>query len=118
MCCNAWLLVTIATDRWIRVRFPFKSKQLCTPRNALITTIIIVILCAGFNAHILEPDYGQLPAGVMTLCGPKPTNSTYNTFVRQIWPTIFSSVQTLLPVILLIIFSLDTFGCLARQRAI
>lgn len=31
MCCSAWLLVAIATDRWIRVRFPFKSKEICTP---------------------------------------------------------------------------------------
>jgi hypothetical protein len=117
MCCNAWLLVAIVTDRWIRVRFPFKSKQICTPRNALIATMIILILCAGFNAHILEPDYVQLPAGVMTVCGPKQTDDVYNTFVRQIWPTLFSCIQTLLPVILLIIFSIDTFRRLARQTA-
>ena len=117
MCCNAWLLVGIVTDRWIRVRFPFKSKQICTPRNALIATMIIIILCAGFNAHILEPDYGQLPAGVVTVCGPKPTNAVYNTFVRKIWPTIFSCVQTLVPVILLVIFSIDTFRRIVRQTA-
>ncbi|CAF1120880.1 unnamed protein product [Adineta steineri] len=118
MCSNAWLLVAIVTDRWIRVKFPFKSKQICTPRNALIITIIIVILSAGFNAHILEPSYGQLPAGIMTVCGPKPTNAIYNTFVRQIWPTIFSCIQTLIPVILLMIFSIDTFRRLARQTRI
>lgn len=104
MCSNAWLLAAIATDRWIRVRFPFKSKQICTLRNALILTIIIIILSAGFNAHILAPSYGQLPAGVMTVCGPKPTNRAYNTFVRQIWPTIFACIQTLVPVILLLFF--------------
>jgi hypothetical protein len=118
MCCNAWLLVGIATDRWIRVRFPFKSKQICTLRNALIATIIILILSAGFNGHILQPDYGQLPAGIMTVCGPKPTNQAYNTFVRQIWPTIFSCIQTIVPVILLIILSIDTFRRLSRQRII
>jgi TRAP-type C4-dicarboxylate transport system permease large subunit len=115
MCCNAWLLVAITTDRWIRVRFPFKSKQFCTRRNAFIAAIIIIILSAGFNGHILEPDYGQLPAGIMTVCGPKPTNTIYNTFVRQIWPIIFSCIQTVLPVILLVILSIDTFHRLARQ---
>jgi len=118
MCCNAWLLVAITTDRWIRVRFPFKSKQICTLRNALISTIIIIILCAGFNAHILGPYYGQLPAGVMTVCGPNPSNRAYDTFVRQIWPTIFSCIQTVIPVILLIILSIDTFRRLSRQRQI
>jgi hypothetical protein len=118
MCCNAWLLVGIAMDRWIRVRFPFKSKQLCTPRHALIATAIIVILCAGFNAHVLTPYYGQLPAGVLTVCGPNPTNAVYNTFVRQIWPTLFSCVQTVILVILLICFSIDTFRRLARQTTI
>jgi hypothetical protein len=118
MCCNAWLLVAITTDRWIRVRFPFKSKQICTLRNALISTIIIIILCAGFNAHILGPYYGQLPAGVMTVCGPNPSNRAYDTFVRQIWPTIFSCIQTVIPVILLIILSIDTFRRLSRQRII
>jgi hypothetical protein len=116
MCCNAWLLVAITTDRWIRVRFPFKSKQFCTRRNAFITALIIIILSAGFNAHILEPDYGQLPAGIMTVCGPKPTNTIYNTFVRQIWPIIFSCIQTLLPVTLLIILSIDTFHRLVQQN--
>ncbi|CAF2868082.1 unnamed protein product [Rotaria sp. Silwood2] len=115
MCCNAWLLVTISIDRWIRIRFPYKLKQYCTIRNAFIATIIIVIFFAGFNAHVLELDYVQLPAGVMTVCGPKPSNSVYNTFVRQIWPTLFSCIQTLLPAILMIIFSVDTFRRLARQ---
>ncbi|CAF1091633.1 unnamed protein product [Rotaria sp. Silwood1] len=118
MCCNAWLLVAIAIDRWIRIRFPYKSKQYCTPRNVLIITIIIIIFFAGFNAHVLEADYGQLPAGIMTVCGPKPTNPIYNTFVRQIWPTLFSCIQTIFPAILMIIFSIDTFRRLARQTTI
>lgn len=114
MCCNAWFLVAIAVDRWIRVRFPFKSKQLCTPRKALLVALAIVILCAGFNAHTLSPSYGQLPAGVMTVCGPRPTNAVYNTFVRQIWPTMFSLAQTILPVVLLLAFSIDTCRRLTR----
>jgi hypothetical protein len=118
MCCNAWLLVTIATDRWIRVRFPFKSKQICTIQNTLISTIIIIILSSGFNAHILQPDYGQLPAGIMTVCGPNPSNVVYDRFVRQIWPALFSCIQTLIPVILLLILSIDTFRRLSRQTAI
>jgi uncharacterized membrane protein len=117
MCCNAWLLVAIATDRWIRVRFPFKSKQICTVRNALVTATIIIILCAGLNAHVLQPNYGQLPAGIMTVCGPEPNDQLYNTFVRQIWPIIFSSIQTLIPVILLLILSIDTFRRLSRQTS-
>lgn len=79
---------------------------------------MIVILCAGFNAHILQRDYVQLPAGVMTVCGPKPSNPTYNTFVRKIWPTIFSCIQTLLPVILLVIFAVDIFRRVARQTIV
>jgi hypothetical protein len=54
----------------------------------------------------------------MTVCGPKPTNRAYDTFVRQIWPTIFSCIQTVVPVILLIILSIDTFRRLSRQRQI
>ncbi|UJR23971.1 hypothetical protein I4U23_026938 [Adineta vaga] len=115
MCSNAWLLVIIAIDRWIRVKFPFKSKEICTPRNALLMAIIVVILSAGFNGHVLGPSYGQLPAGVMTVCGPKPSNAIYNTFVRQIWPTIFSFIQTLLPAALLMILSMDTFRRLVGQ---
>lgn len=118
MCCNAWLLVTIAVDRWIRVRFSWKCKQICTRKNAFIVTILIVIVCAGFNAHVLGPSYTQLPAGVMTVCGPSPSNAVYNRFFREIWPVLFSAIQTLIPVLLLMIFSLDTFRRLVQQRRI
>ena len=118
MCCNAWFLVMISVDRWIRVRFPFKSKEVCTPRNALLIIINIVILSAIFNVHTLIPKlYGQRPAGIMTVCGSTQTDPVYANFSNQILPALFSSVQTLLPVILILIFSCDTFRRLTRQSS-
>ena len=118
MCSNAWLLVMIAADRWIRVRFPLKSKRICTPRHAWLTSIAIVIVSAGFNSHVLGPSYGRLQAGIMTVCGPSAYNQIYNVFIRQIWPTLFSCVQILLPALLMTVFSLDTFHRVVQQRHI
>ncbi|CAF1216927.1 unnamed protein product [Didymodactylos carnosus] len=119
MCCNAWLLVTISADRWARVRFPFKSKQKCTRRNALLVIIGILIAAAGLNGHFLVPQiFGRLPAGVMTVCGASMVNPNYFQFFRRTWPILFSCLQTLIPVILLLIFSLDTFRRLARNSIV
>ncbi|CAF4490889.1 unnamed protein product [Rotaria socialis] len=119
MFCNAWLLVTIAVDRWARVRFPLKSKEVCTRRNALVATVGILMVAIGLNSPFVVPQlFGRLPAGIMTVCGANMADHAYFQFFRHIWPILFSCIQTFLPVILLLMFSLDTFRRLAKQSAI
>ncbi|CAF2625396.1 unnamed protein product [Rotaria sp. Silwood2] len=91
ICCSAWLLVAISTDRWERVRFPFKSKQVCTRRNTFLVTTGIIIFPASLNSHFLLPQLcGRLPAGIMTVCGARMVNPTYFQFFRRTWPILFS----------------------------
>ncbi|CAF1438499.1 unnamed protein product [Didymodactylos carnosus] len=60
--------------------------------TVLLVTIGILIVSAGFNGHFLVPQiFGRLPAGVMTI---------------------------LIPGIILLIFSLDTFRRLGRNSLI
>jgi hypothetical protein len=81
MCSSAWLLVAISIDRWLRIRFPFKVKKLCTIKRVLFGALIILICAITLNSHLLLPSLGSL-AGT-TVCGPN-SSATYSFFFRQV----------------------------------
>jgi len=85
MCSSAWLLLAISIDRWVRIRFPFRVKQLCTTKRVLFGALIILICAILFNSHLLLPSLGSLST---TICGPI-SSSTYSFFFRRVSIPLF-----------------------------
>jgi hypothetical protein len=81
MCSSAWLLLAISIDRWLRIRFPFQVKKLCTRKRVLFGALFILISAMALNSHLLLPSLGSLPGA--TICGPI-SSSTYSFFFRQV----------------------------------
>jgi len=81
MCSSAWLLLAISIDRWLRIRFPFQVKKLCTRTRVLFGALFILISAMALNSHLLLPSLGSLPG--VTICGPN-SSSTYSFFFRQV----------------------------------
>ena len=46
-----WTLVMITIERIISVVFPLRHSRICTPRNALITWVVIFLMLVGCNMH-------------------------------------------------------------------
>ncbi|CAF3594067.1 unnamed protein product [Rotaria sp. Silwood1] len=83
MCCSAWLLLSITIDRWLRVQFPFRVKELCTTKRVLIGAFIILIFSIALNSHLLLPSLGIVPGAIA--CAPDPmSNSTYQYFYTEV----------------------------------
>jgi hypothetical protein len=81
ICSSAWLLLAISIDRWLRIRFPFQVKKLCTRTRVLFGALFILISAMALNSHLLLPSLGSLPGA--NICGPIPS-STYSFFFRQV----------------------------------
>jgi hypothetical protein len=81
MCTSAWFLLAISIDRWLRIRYPFRVKQLCTQKRVLCGALFIVICAITLNSHLLLPALKSIP--VTTVCGPI-SNSTYSFFFSQV----------------------------------
>ncbi|CAF4254849.1 unnamed protein product [Rotaria sp. Silwood2] len=115
MCYSAWLLLSITIDRWLRVQFPFRVKELCTTKRVLIGAFIILMFSVTLNSHLLLPSLGVVPGAIA--CAPGPmSNPTYQYFYMEIWPFLITSLQIILPTILLLIFSIKIFLELRRQQ--
>ncbi|CAF1107856.1 unnamed protein product [Adineta ricciae] len=115
MCCTAWFLLTITIDRWLRVRFPFRVKELCTRQRVTIGACVIVIVSAALNSHLALPFIGVV--GDATVCSTYPTaNAAYQYFYLTIWPILITILQIILPIILLLAFSISMFVELRRQQ--
>ncbi|CAF1255004.1 unnamed protein product [Rotaria sp. Silwood1] len=101
---SAWMLTTIACDRWIRSQFPIKSKRLCTPRTAIYTIIIVLIIDCLLHIHIITPMFGQIAPGVTTMCGANSRYPNYSYFYEKIWPIITLLTITIIPASCMIFF--------------
>ena len=69
--CSVWILVLTTTDRCLRTRFPFKTKQGCTRRKALTAILVVVMIGTGLYSHILNAQFfGKRFPGIATeTCG-------------------------------------------------
>jgi hypothetical protein len=84
--CSAWVLVIISIDRWIRTRFPYKSRTLCTPKRVLIGVILLIICDTIIHSPMLTPLFGMLLPGVaIVACGPSFQHIFYFYFYYFIW---------------------------------
>jgi hypothetical protein len=96
--CSAWILTSIAADRWIRARLPFQVNRWCTRRNVFIVTLTTIIIGCIMHSHLLLTDvFGRLnPAIANEACGPLAPFSDYAVFYFSRWPIV--QVVTKLPV--------------------
>ncbi len=83
MCCTAWLLLTITIDRWLRIRFPFRVKQLCTRKRVLIGACIIVICSVALNFHLALPSMGSVP-GATACTADSSSSAIYQYFYSDV----------------------------------
>jgi len=82
MCSSAWLLLTISIDRWVRIRYPFQVKKLCTRKRVLCGAFIILTCAIVFNSHLLLPSFGSLSG--TNICGPS-ISTTYTFFYKKVF---------------------------------
>ena len=85
---SAWVLVTISFDRWFRTRFPFKAVIWCTPKRALLLTVLLLVVCIGLNSHQLSASFGEFIPGVPHVCSASITSITYFIFYYTEWGII------------------------------
>jgi hypothetical protein len=87
--CSAWILVLIAIDRWLRTRFPFKTNNWCTRRNAVIAVAIVGVIGTGLYSHMLIAQFfsARFPGIATEACGPA-LRSSYTRFYFSQWPYI------------------------------
>lgn len=83
MCCTSWLLLAITIDRWLRIRFPFRVKQICTRNRVLIGACIIVICSILLNFHLALPSIGVVPGSTACTAGPS-ASPTYQYFYSNV----------------------------------
>ncbi|CAF0881386.1 unnamed protein product [Adineta ricciae] len=115
MCCTAWFLLTITIDRWLRIRFPFRVRELCTRQRVTIGACVIVIVSAALNSHLALPFIGVV--GDATVCSASQTSTAaYQYFYSTIWPILITILQIILPTVLLLAFSISMFVELRRQQ--
>ena len=79
MCCTAWLLLAITIDRWVRVRFPFRVRELCTRQRVTIGACIIVIVSAALNSHLASP-FIQVVSGATACSISSAASAAYQYF--------------------------------------
>ncbi|CAF3645710.1 unnamed protein product [Rotaria sp. Silwood1] len=94
---SAWMLATISCDRWLRSQFPTKAQRFCTPRTAIYSIIIALILDCLLHIHLLTPMFGQIAPGITTNCGPDSRYPNYTYFYNTICPVITVLTVTIIP---------------------
>ena len=115
---SAWILVLIAIDRLIRVRFPFRHARLCTRKVAACMTAVVCICGTMFTSHVLQPEF-TFPTPTSNRCGPiRSPPTTYSLFYYNIWPILQLISTYLLPSILMIFFLIGVYSKMNEQRTI
>ena len=115
---SAWLLVLIAIDRLIRVRFPFRHARLCTRKMIACVTVVICICAMVFTYHVLQPEFA-FASRTSGRCGPMRSPPTdYSTFYYNIWPTLQLIVTYVLPSICMIFILIGIYTKMRERQAV
>ena len=92
---SSWLVVCIAVERVLVVKYPFRAKSLCNTRNALITVAAVFLL-------IFAISWYHYPKWVVNEEGICSLNSSYLTFSMYVSPWLMSSLYSYLPFLILL----------------
>ena len=92
---SSWLVVCIAVERVLVVKYPFRAKTLCNTRNALITVAAVFLL-------IFAISWYHYPTWVVNEEGICSLNPSYLTFSMYVSPWLMSVLYSYLPFLILI----------------
>lgn len=113
---SAWILVLIAIDRLVRVRFPFRQARLCTRKVAACMIATVCICSTVFTYHVLEPQFafGSLTSSRCGTVRSPPT--TYSIFYYNTWPILQLIFTYVLPSILMAGFLMGVYSKMHEQQ--
>ncbi|CAF0867373.1 unnamed protein product [Adineta ricciae] len=97
----SWMVVAISLDRYIKVKFPVKSRDYCTQKLAIIVSCVLTFVLVLKNLHFTTKFIGNFAADASEHCGPNPKYPTYMSFFQNVWPWIDLAIFALLPFILI-----------------
>ncbi|CAF3187022.1 unnamed protein product [Rotaria socialis] len=103
---SSWCIAGLAFDRYLRIRFPFGSKSLCTPRNAFFVVLTFVLVLCGINGHYFSPGIGQERGenrSTAHCLENRDTYPNYYYFYKRIWPKIDMIIFCFLPACIMIL---------------
>lgn len=113
---SAWILVLIACDRFIRVRFPHHQTNICRRKVVLYSVLILCLISFGFNAHLLYPDYPYFNRGT-NVCGlARAPVTPYTYFYFNVWPILQVLIYYFLPICLMLFGLIGVCLKLRSQR--
>ena len=116
---SAWLLVAVALERFISVWFPFRAKTICTHRNAALGICAIAVALVGINLHFFW-TYGERIVHIAdsnrTLRNACHHREPFDTFLKEIWPGLETSVCTYIPFTIMLVCNTLIIFRLARAR--
>ncbi|CAF1562123.1 unnamed protein product [Adineta ricciae] len=103
--CAAWILLIIAIDRWIRVRYSLMANKWCTHRNIALAILSSVTIATALHSHMLSPQlFGRFMPGVATsACGS--------------WPFIQVIFGCLIPLSIMLLGSFDIYQNLQKNKS-
>ena len=97
---SAWILVAVTLERVIAVCLPMKARELVTPRRALISLVVIVVVISGVNAHLLWTNRLETNADGNIECIVDPLH--WN-FVREIFIWIDLFIASYIPFTIMLV---------------
>lgn len=112
---SAWILVLIALDRFVRVRYPHRQTTICRRKIVFYCLFVLILISFGLNSHLLYPDYPYFNRG-NNLCGLSRTPVTdYIYFYFNIWPILQILIYYFIP-ICFILFTLTSVCLKIRSQ--
>ncbi len=102
---SAWVLVTLAIERWTGVHFPYRVKVLFTKKIAIWSLVLIAIFLGAVNAPLLvfislSTNTEDNSNGISLNNQCKPTNQTFG---KDIWPWVDFCMYTIIPFFIILI---------------
>ncbi len=102
---SAWVMVAVTVERFISVYFPFKTKTLCTVRNAKLIcgglAVILFMLCCP---NLLPQSREVTRWGPYSWCEPKIGGNLF-VFITKVWPMLNIVIYGLLPSAVMIVMN-------------
>jgi hypothetical protein len=108
-----WMTVTCLVDRFLVMWHPMQARDICTTFLAKVVTIMILVGLVSVNIHAMWTMSLQLyypnPETAQYYCSLDPS---LGGFQRVVWPWIEASLNTYLPMLLAVTFTLFLIiGC-------
>lgn len=112
---STYLAVAVAIDRLIRSELPVQSRYICTRRNAVIWTIVtVIIFIAIWSSYLYQMSFYN---AALDRCVNQPASlSYYNRYIHDIARTVILCV---IPIVFIVAANLRlTFNIRASRRRV